>query len=216
MAHKRSSSPKAIEAAPVVGRPRKFDDRTERRRLIEAAIRVMERNDYSEMSVGDVLAEAGLSTRAFYRHYDSKEALLETFLLDEAESVGQALGRVVAAADDPVSAVEAWLERFLDVFYEPRRARRAAMLAAAAARASGPSAEMMARMREIACRPLVEALREGHDAGVLRSPRPEADAYSIHSLVIASMDAADNGGVDRAGTKAHVMRYAWPALHLKH
>ncbi len=176
----------------------------------------MERNDYSEMSVGDVLAEAGLSTRAFYRHYDSKEALLETFLLDEAESVGQALGRVVAAADDPVSAVEAWLERFLDVFYEPRRARRAAMLAAAAARASGPSAEMMARMREIACRPLVEALREGHDAGVLRSPRPEADAYSIHSLVIASMDAADNGGVDRAGTKAHVMRYAWPALHLKH
>jgi AcrR family transcriptional regulator len=204
---------KSTDTTPV-GRPRRFDDETERRLLIEAAIRVMERNDYSDMSVGEILTEAGLSTRAFYRHYDSKEALLETFLLHEAESVGRSLGRVVAAAQDPAAAVEAWLDRFLDVFFVPRRARRAAMLAAAATRSSGPSAEMMIRLREIACRPLVGALRAGHDVGILHSFRPEADAYSIHDLVVASMHASDSGDLDRSETKAHVVRYAWPALRL--
>jgi len=201
------------ETTPV-GRPRRFDDETERRLLIEAAIRVMERNDYSVLSVGEILAEAGLSTRAFYRHYDSKEALLETFLLNEAEAVGRSLGRVVAAAENPPAAVESWLDRFLDVFFVPRRARRAAMLASAATRSSGPSAEMLARLREIACRPLIEALREGHASGLLYSPRPEADAYGIHDLVVASMHASDSGDFDRVQTRAHVVRYVWPALQL--
>ncbi len=199
---------------PVVGRPRRFDDDTERRLLVEAAIRVLERNAYSDIAVGDVLAEAGLSTRSFYRHFDSKEALLETFLLLEGESVGRSLGRAVACAEGPVAAVEAWLERFLDVFYEPRRAKRAALLAAAASRASGPSAEMVARLRQIACRPLVDALRAGHAAGVLYSPRPEADAYSIHALVTASNGASDSCATERGEARAHVVRFAWPALRL--
>ena len=35
--------PKPIAATPTVGRPRRFDDDTERRMLVEAAIRVMSR-----------------------------------------------------------------------------------------------------------------------------------------------------------------------------
>ncbi len=197
---------------PIVGRPRRFDDETERRILIDAAIRVIERNDYAEISLDELLAEAGLSTRAFYRHFSSKEALLETFMLREAESVGRSLGRVVASASDPLAAVEAWLERFLDVFYVPRRARRAALLASAAARASGPSAAVLTQMATIVCSPLVDALRSGHEAGVLYSPRPEADALSIHALVGASNAASDGSEQSRAAIKSHVLRFAWPAL----
>jgi AcrR family transcriptional regulator len=199
---------------PVVGRPRRFDDETERGLLIDAAIRVMERNGYSEMSVGDVLAEAGVSTRAFYRHFESKEALLETFMLREAVSVGRSLARVVAAAPDPVAAVEAWLERFLDVFFVPRRAQWATLLSSAAARASRPSAEMMTEMRRIACGPLIQALRQGHKAGLFDSPTPEADAYSIHALVVARLDAKEDGEPDRGAARDHVLRFAWRALGL--
>ncbi len=174
----------------------------------------MERNGYSEMSVSDVLAEAGLSTRAFYRHFQSKEALLETFLLREGEAVGRSLTRVVVAAPHPVAAVEAWLDRFLDVFYEPRRAKRTTLLTAAAAKASGPRLQIMNELRQSACRPLVSALEEGHRAGVLHSMRPEADAYSIHALVMASLDAGDGSQQDRATTRGHVVRFAWPALRL--
>jgi|KBSSwiStaDraftv2_1062776.scaffolds.fasta_scaffold352230_1 AcrR family transcriptional regulator len=180
--------------------------------LVSAAIRVLARTD--TLSVGDVLLEAGLSTRAFYRHFDSKEALLETLMLREAVSVARSLEQVVAQAPDPVAAVEAWLSRFLEVFYEPRRAARAAALSSAAFRVSRPSAEMMSEMRRMSCAPLIEALRAGHAAGVLHSPTPEADGFSLYNLVNASREASDGGETDRATTMAHVVRFAWPALRL--
>lgn len=205
---------KPTSTPSTVGRPRRFDDETERKLLIDAAMRVMERNGFSAMSVNDVLEEAGMSTRAFYRHFDSKEALLESFMLREAEAVGRSLSRIVAAAPDPVAAVDAWLERFLDVFYEPRRARRTALLASATARGTGPSSDVLRQMRQAICRSLVDALQAGTEAGVLRSPTPEADAYSIHALVTSKHEAEDGRVPDRDMTKAHVLRFAAPALGL--
>jgi AcrR family transcriptional regulator len=206
--------PKPTAATPTVGRPRRFDDDTERRMLVEAAIRVMSRGDDDSLALGDVLVEAGLSTRAFYRHFESKEALLEALMLREAGAVGRSLARAVAQAADPVAALEAWLERYLDVFYEPRRARRAAQLSSAAFRVSRPSAQMMMEMRRISCAPLVEVLRAGHEVGLLYSPTPEADAYSIFNVITASQDASDVADSDRALARAHVKRFAWPALRL--
>jgi AcrR family transcriptional regulator len=199
-----------VKSTSPVGRPRMLDDETERGLLIDSGLQILERNGYSALSVGEVLAESGLSTRAFYRHFDSKEDLLEAFRLREAESVGRSLGRVVGAAPDPVAAVEAWLERFLDVFYQSRRAKRAALLSSMPTLASGPSAKTMREMRRISCGPLIDALRAGHQTGVLYAPNPEVDAFSIHALVMA----ARVGTQDREATRAHVMRYAWPALGL--
>ena len=100
---------KTTVAIQPVGRPRRFDDQTERRMLIEAAIRVMAADGSGSLSVGEVLSESGLSTRAFYRHFESKEMLLEALMLREAAAVGRSLARVVAEAPDPVAALEAWL-----------------------------------------------------------------------------------------------------------
>jgi AcrR family transcriptional regulator len=203
---------RASATAAGVGRPRRFDDETERRMIVDAAIRVFGAADGGPVSVGDVLAEAGLSTRAFYRHFESKEALLEALMLHEAAAVARSLTRVVARAPDPVAALEAWLQRYLDVFYEPRRAARASLLTSASYQASRPSAQMVQEMRRMSCAPLADALRRGHAAGVLSSPTPEADAYAIYDLVNAYRQACPEP--DRAGTVAHVVRFAWPALHL--
>ena len=180
--------------------------------LIAAAINVLARTD--ALSVGDVLSEAGLSTRAFYRHFDSKETLLETLMLREAASVARSLEQVVSQAENPVAAVKAWLARFLDVFYEPRRAARAALLTSAASRVSRPSAAMVNEMRRMSCAPLIDALRAGHETGVLSSPTPVVDAYSIYNLVTAGREASEVGETDRATAMAHVVRFAWPALRL--
>jgi hypothetical protein len=66
----------------------------------------------------------------------------------------------------------------------------------------------------MSCAPLIEALRAGHAAGVLYSPTPEADGYSIYNLVTASREASEVGETDRETTMAHVVRFAWPALRL--
>lgn len=199
----------------AVGRPRRFDDVTERGMLIDAAVRVMARDEDSAMSLNDVLAEAGLSTRAFYRHFDSKEALLETLVLREAEAVARSLTKVVRQAPGPVAAVEAWLDRFLDIFHEPRRAERAALVSSAVSLTSRPSAQLMAEMRRMSCAPLAEALRAGHADGSLHSPVPEADAYCIYELVATGRTGMDPSERTREVTRAHVLRFAWPALGLQ-
>ena len=63
--------------APRRGRPRRFSSHTERQLLLDASVRVMSANGYDGTSVNDILEEAGLSTRAFYRQFDSKHALFD-------------------------------------------------------------------------------------------------------------------------------------------
>jgi AcrR family transcriptional regulator len=201
-------------AGRPIGRPRLFDDEAERSMLIAAAIETMGRKGYGSMSVGDVLEQSGLSTRAFYRHFESKEALLDALMLREAQSVGRALARAVAGAPGPVAAVDAWLERYLDVFYQPRRAERAALIRSEGGRSSRLSDAMRTEMRRISCVPLVGALRAGHEAGLLSSPTPELDAYSLHDLVAVCFVAGELGVPGRAEARAHVVRFAYPALGL--
>ncbi len=207
-------SKRTAATAPAVGRPRRFDQETERGMLMDAAMKVMARNGYAAMSVSDVLSESGLSTRAFYRHFDSREALLPALVRRDSESVGESLTRAVAAAADPVAALDAWLERYLDVFFEPKRAARTALFSSAAMTAALPIADEVQEMRRIFCRPLVEVLRAGHEARVLYSPTPVADAYTMFALVNATFNRRDTQFRTRASAKSHVLRFAYPALGL--
>jgi AcrR family transcriptional regulator len=57
----------------VAAAPTELD---ERRALIDAGIAVLRRTGSEGCTVADVLEEAGLSTRAFYRHFASKDELV--------------------------------------------------------------------------------------------------------------------------------------------
>lgn len=199
-----------------VGRPRKFDPETERRLLMDTAIKVIAEQGYEDTSVGQILAGAGLSTRAFYRHFASKRELLAALLGRDSEAVQRSLERAVTEAPGPVAAIEAWLDCFFDVYYEPRRAARAALFSAAAVPAGYPLADITADMKRSFARPLAAAIRAGEEQHVLRSGSPEADAASIYALAAAAVDprAGDSAFIDRAAADNHVKRYAWPALGL--
>ncbi len=54
--------------------------RDTRRRILEAAGRVFRRQGYLGSGIDGLMAEAGLTAGAFYRHFESKEALLEEVL----------------------------------------------------------------------------------------------------------------------------------------
>ena len=54
------------------------------RRLLDAALQVMQRTP-GRARVADIVAEAGLSNDAFYRHFPSKDALVAALLDDGAE-----------------------------------------------------------------------------------------------------------------------------------
>jgi AcrR family transcriptional regulator len=194
-----------------MGRPRLFDPETERRLLLDAGMQVIARNGFTTTTVSEILSEAGLSTRAFYRHFPSSQALVRTLLEREVASAARWLERATSEADGPVAAVEAWINAFLDLFYEPRRAARAAVFWSPSFAA--PVREL-ADVTETFCRPLEQALRAGHDSGVLWAPSPREDAESIHGLVVAATDKHRRRRATRAAAVTQVVRFAWPALHL--
>jgi AcrR family transcriptional regulator len=75
----RASKP--TPRAPRVPRPEA------RRRIIEAAGRLLERRRFRELTVEDVMAESGLSRTVFYRHFDGLPGIVLGLLEDLLEAV---------------------------------------------------------------------------------------------------------------------------------
>ena len=198
-----------------LGRPRRFDQDTERLLLLDAGLRVMRRNGFVDATVGDVLAEAGISSRAFYRHFDGKDSLMLALFRRDADAVARSLRATVTAAGTPVAALDAWLDAFLDLFYEPRRAARVAIMASRGARACAWYEAELARVRELNVAPLVDVLRAGHERRDLCSPEPERDAHTVLAIASRVCDpSSERRFSDRAEARAHVVRFCWPALGL--
>ena len=55
-------------------------------RLVDAAVAVMRDRGTADPTVNDILAEAGLSTTAFYRHFPTKDDLFLTLMLHAGET----------------------------------------------------------------------------------------------------------------------------------
>jgi AcrR family transcriptional regulator len=197
------------------GRPRRFPQDTEQVMLLDAAMRVLARNGPGELAVAEVLAEAQLSTRSFYRHFDSKDALLHAVLWREVGSVARSLERAVASAPDPVAAVEAWIDGYLGTFFEPRRMERAAVFTTPAAWSASSRTRELAEVRRVLTRPLADALRAGHAARVLVSPDAESDALALFALAGLAAGEPEDPPAGRAAVRSRLVRFTWPALGLR-
>jgi AcrR family transcriptional regulator len=97
-----------------------------RARLVEAALDAFGTRGYAETSIGELCAEAGVSTRNFYEHFDSREALLVA-LHDEINAA--ALTAVAAAIatvdpDDLAARARAGVRAYLETMTGDRRKAR--------------------------------------------------------------------------------------------
>jgi AcrR family transcriptional regulator len=131
--------------------------RSQRERLLEAAVRVVAEKGYGATTVADLTREAGISRTTFYAMFEDKEACF----LAAYDSVADALVRRVAAAYE---AEERWPDR--------ARAGLAALLAALAEEpaiarlalvdvgAAGPAAQ---RRYRAALQRLTPLFEEGRD-----------------------------------------------------
>lgn len=94
--------------------PRGAEYADEVRRLLDAGLEVMRRGGTERRPrVADIVAEAGLSNDAFYRHFPSKDALVTAILEDGTARLGRYLGHRMAKADDPEGQVRAWVDGIL-------------------------------------------------------------------------------------------------------
>jgi AcrR family transcriptional regulator len=208
----RLSKPGRRLTSDGLGRPRLYDEETERTMVMDAAVRLMARNGFDNMSVADILSEAQLSTTSFYRHFQSKDKLLAALIRRDGESVQRALQHDIAAAEGPVAGLEAWLDGILDVLYQPRKAARTAIFITPEARSAYRNNVEILEMRWLLSEPLVEVLHAGHRAGRMNSPKPEADAVILFAVVSSAATAPHAFPRNRKAARAHAIRFIWPAL----
>ncbi len=143
---------------------------SEVRRLLDAALEVIRRcGTSSRPRVADIVAEAGLSNEAFYRHFRSKDALVTAILEDGGERLRSYLDHQLAKESTPEGQVRRWVRGVLAQADEDIAATTLAVLWNASALGGGPAAG-----RHFAAAPLSSLLHEPFAA--LGSTAPELDA----------------------------------------
>jgi AcrR family transcriptional regulator len=84
------------------------------RRLLDAALDLMRRcGTSSRPRVVDIVAAAGLSNDAFYRHFRSKDALVAVLLEDGTERLRSYVAHQMAKEPTPQGQVRRWVEGVL-------------------------------------------------------------------------------------------------------
>jgi AcrR family transcriptional regulator len=136
-----------------------------RDRILAAARAAFERRGLDGLSLREVAAKVGITPMAIYRHFESKEALVDALVLD---ALGEWSARVAALPPaDGLAKIEQMGEAFLDfALREPRRFEAAFLLPSRKARrypddfAAGRSPAGNVQLSA-----LEEGIREGKLAG---------------------------------------------------
>lgn len=84
------------------------------RRLLDAGREVMRRNGTrARARVADIVAEAGLSNDAFYRHFASKDVLVAAIIEDGTERLQAYLAHQMAKESSAAAKVRRWVDGVL-------------------------------------------------------------------------------------------------------
>ncbi len=191
-----------------VGRPRQFDDESERRLIFDAAYAAM-RDHGHELTIANILAGAGVSTRSFYRHFDSKDALLYAMYLRDGEWAAERLNKRLADASTPIVAVEWWVDEIFGFTRTAQRAERVAVLGAITGTRTDESEAVAAQGRLVLLASLRSAIESGVDQGtfVVDDIGVATELVAAATLHAAGLDAPRRGStVDQQATTQFCLR----------
>lgn len=151
------------------------------RRLLDAALDVMRKcGTSSRPRVADIVAAAGLSNDAFYRHFRSKDALVAALLEDGAERLRSYLAHQMEKEPTPEGKVRRWVQGVLaQAADEEIAATTLAVLWNGDALGDGPTD------RPSTSRLLAPLLRDPF--AVLGSVDPDLDASLVSHAVVGMM-----------------------------
>lgn len=176
-------------SAPRTRRREKLGpDPAVRRQILAAATTTVREHGVDGLSVAAVLQRAGLSTRAFYRHFGSKDDLVAAVFLEGARAEKRRLKRRMGSAATEIEAVAAWIDARLDLAFDERLANDLRRLSLEAQSQTVAARGVVQPAYAEMLTPLREAIRRGLRDGVFHGVDPVADAEFIHGVVWAGID----------------------------
>ena len=135
-----------------------------------------------------ILRCAGVSTRAFYRHFGSKDELFLALLQQECDAVAARLDRIAEeAVGTPANQLAAWIGEMFEVMIEPRQRMQLTVIDSDEVRMAKGYRETRERSRADRERSLVEILSRGRADGSFPLTDPDSDAVAISAVVSRTM-----------------------------
>jgi AcrR family transcriptional regulator len=165
------------------------DARRNRQRLLDVAVRAFSEQG-TDASLEAIAREAGVGIGTLYRHFPTREALLEAAYRNEVARVCDSAEELLAQYP-PDMAMRVWMDRFID-YLATKQGMADALKAVIASGDSDPFAESLDRISSA----ISTLLKAGAEAGVLRSDVDPLDVgFSLGGILLIT---TDKGLRDRA------------------
>jgi AcrR family transcriptional regulator len=205
--HNRVSAPR------IRRRDKQGPDPTVRREILAAASKTLREQGVRGVSIAAILERTGLGTRAFYRHFASKDELVAAVFLEMARVEERRLRRRMASASTEIDAVAVWVDGRLDLAFDAniRSDLRRVSLEAQSQMFASPNLVQPAYAQLL--KPLSEALQRGLQRGVFHDIDPVTDAQVVHGVVWAGIERQwRTGDCDRDDVRRRALRFCLRGL----
>ncbi len=155
----------------------------DRDRIIDATYGCLSEPHTGPIPVAAILARAGVSTRAFYRHFASKDELFLAMLRHESDALAGRLDCVADRPGDPVEQLRRWIETMFGLAGDARLRAHLTVLDSAEVRAADGYQMVRERAHADRERSLVRILERGRRDGSFPLACPDTDALAISAVV---------------------------------
>jgi AcrR family transcriptional regulator len=184
-----------------------------RRAILAAASESLREQGVQGLSIAAVLQRAELSTRAFYRHFESKDQLVSAVFLEMARTEKRRLRRRMAAAGGPVEAVAAWIDGRLDLAFSESIKSDLRHMSLEAQSQSFASPELIQPAYAEMLEPLIDQIQRGLEQGAFHDVDPMSGAQSIQGVVWASTERQwATGDCERPEVRQRTLRFCLRGL----
>jgi AcrR family transcriptional regulator len=166
------------------------DARRNRERLLEVAARAFSETG-TDASLEAIAKDAGVGIGTLYRHFPTREALLEAAYRNELARVCDSVTELLSQLP-PDQAMRRWMDLFID-YLATKQGMADALKAVIASGEEDPFAESLDRISTA----ISTLLHAGAEVGVLRSDVDPLDVgFSLGGVLLIT---SDKGLRDRAG-----------------
>ena len=170
-------------AAPLHDKPLRSDARRNREKLLAAAVELFAERG-TEGSLEEVAKRAGVGIGTLYRHFPTRDALVEAAYRNEVAQLRAAADELLAELP-PDRALEAWVRRFVD-YGTAKRGMRDALQSIA-----GAGSDLFADTRGQVIEAVAVLLRAGAEAGTLRADVEAEDVLRAMGAIWLVADGDD-------------------------
>jgi AcrR family transcriptional regulator len=156
--------------------------------IIDAAYRCLSEPHSGPIPVAAILQRAGVSTRAFYRHFESKDELFLALLRQESEALADRLDRIVdEGSGAPGDQLKAWIGQMFGWMHDAELRMHLTVIDSDEVRTAKGYRETRERAHADRERSLVEILRRGRADGSFPLADPDHDAVAISAVISREM-----------------------------